>query len=195
MRQGAPWDRPMRPASSVYGVKPWHTWGRAIQVTVTEFNVLSFLQPQQVSAIARVEYKRPETWRFLFWATLDQLSTAPAPVGDVLIRFNLNIGVGQHFFALNSAASLLLPISGGPGTEGWTNQLVTNNQVLADGGTPFQGFQDTVTAQSIVVGASVFSDSSFPAGSSATVTVGAFFAPNVHVRPSWFNGIFKGEED
>jgi len=173
------------------GLAPWHTWGRAIQTSVTA-SALTIFQGVSVNGLVNVVYKRPETWRFFLWASLDNFT--PAAAGAVRIQFNINTGVGQHFFAINKAATLLLPVAAGIGSEAWTNQLVTNGQVLADGVTSFQGFQDSIVGQAIIVGATVYPQG-LTLADTATVTVGAFFSPNVHVRPEWWNGIFKAGED
>src|SRR5688572_19009058 len=72
---------------------PWHMWGTSAQVRVPDVSAGTNFQVTQ--QLARVNYKRPETWSFLLEA---ELLKVPAPVAGnmlVIVEFELIAGVGR----------------------------------------------------------------------------------------------------
>jgi hypothetical protein len=175
---------------SKVGAPPWHLWG------TTETMKAVSGQSVPTSQLARIDYKRPETWRFLFFARV--LGTTPAQTGgagrNVVVVFSVQVGLGRSQSTLGDPSGLT-----GAAFELYNIQVPTQVGTLFYS-TSVHGPQrdSTVTpspqttndiellpAQSIQCTARVVANLDNP-GDVALVEVAAYFSPNVHIRPEWF---------
>lgn len=182
------------------GLPPWHMWGVSEIVDVSTPGTVAPIQ--QVSAqLARVQYKRPETWAFLFWSRVVS-AVPPAPAANQLnitVDFYVTAGTGRSVFApsimpVNETGTALSfvqfryqrgagPPLAGHRTFKWATEGRTPvYDELAP--TPFQGTVRTIVADNINCVAAVNISCLDPFV--LKVEVGASFAPVSHVRPDWF---------
>lgn len=191
------------------GVTPWHMWGSQADGAVR----LTGVDVQQASSqLARVNYKRPDTWSFCFVLNLLTFTDVLTPAGAVQIfaHFDLTLGVGRSSNTLRDFAVLKI---------GRTFPFLTPSlmpaQVFTTVGGAFEDIDGTIArtpngsvdfpssdvqceARILVTGSTTLS---------ITYSVSAYFAPRTHVRPEWLgtatgtkqagNGIprFNGGED
>ncbi len=73
------------------GSPPWHMWGNQLEV-----NLVATAAPFDIEStqLVNINYGRPETWSWLFWAQVVADSGIGNP-GVVQVRFNLTTGVGR----------------------------------------------------------------------------------------------------
>ena len=158
---------------------PWHMWGSQSTVPL----VSTFTSPVVTSSqLCNVKYKRPDTWRFLFFGKLIQSDTVPFGSGTVHARFNLTFGVGRSTFTLAPAIDLT-----------WDPTQVGEprfcTEILDSQGRPFGQFP----AETIMV----ICDANYQSALgtfNCQVEVGAFVAPVHHARPDWLADDFSGGE-
>jgi hypothetical protein len=159
-------------------------WGTIETLTSPVVTAIAAFQTQQLS---RVNYKRPETWHWLFFA---RLVSGPVPVGDgntvtCGIAFNLTVGLGR--------ASVTLPefevfrfnygSSGPPPEPKWSTTGIRPERTPGDD-PDYTIFQ--MVAQDIQCAALVTtSGDGIPPNVPIIVELGAFFAPKNHIRPEW----------
>jgi hypothetical protein len=184
---------------------PWHLWGNSQQLTSVIGGI--GLTTAASGQLVRINYGRPETWRFLFGLTVDKPPAATfAGTIDLFARFDLIVGIGRsvyqtfdhggdsfcNFRISDTAANLV-------GRTLWT--CVTRPPFPIDG-VAFQPPTDTIVAQDLQCSCRLQSAAGITpvAGQPITATVHAYFAPNVHIRPEWFSdmhgdeGRFRGAE-
>jgi hypothetical protein len=185
---------------------PWHLWGSSVILDGTRGTGIDYLTNQ----VLRVNYKRPEHWRFWFGARLLGGDVVAGPLDtQVEIVFNLILGIGRSAFDTRQAALtsgnfcrflFTVPVGSIPG------QNVLNTKYRTTVLSPLTNDQDVTSAteidhivaediqceaaMSIVVGA---------AGQRVVAEATAFFAPNMHMRPDWFRDApdkvcFRGAE-
>lgn len=174
-------------------IPPWHMWGSSSNAELQGSPLVS--SSVETNQLARIEYRRPDTWSFLFVCKfLDILVASPVAIA---VDFQLIIGVGRETVTLNpfirfefGAAELLpsVPV------------VKYATQAQSPPPSPFLFSPVTVNtttefpAQSISCNAIVFSEGSINAGNVAKFNVAAFFAPRTHIRPDWFKHDFTGAE-
>jgi hypothetical protein len=176
---------------TVEGIAPWHMWGSEATVIVPHGNPITF-NVQQVQQLARIHYKRPETWTFLFFAELIA-GTDNGGASQLDCNFDLTIGVGRssvtlkQFCNLRFDWTLFAPVNQPLFSSASPNKAQvafgfppTSNGVMTD----FPADDVQCTCQLVPGG---FTEET-------TVRVGAFFAPRTHIRPEWFrsNPDFRG---
>ncbi len=189
---------------------PWLMWGGKQTLKVPLQVGASSIQGQQLVKIA---YARPESWRFLFFA---QVLGVPYPTGSTIhtptvqltIDFNVSPGIGR-------ATPDMVFIPGTiPGSEqhGFLRFVIAGAPVLANArkwatqtlGPPLDdtaaapvplNITDVIVGQDIQVNVRVQASSSSSFTDPLILEVGAFFAPNVHIRPEWFKGRMANVED
>ncbi|HWO12534.1 MAG TPA: hypothetical protein VNN80_23720 [Polyangiaceae bacterium] len=195
---------------------PWHMWGGQVNWNLVAPNAATALTSSSLAnQIARVNYKRPETWAFWFSARiLDH--TVQTEGKAVSVLFDIVPGIGRASFdtrvpsppappgnpqpAFCTMRWVISPGSRvGPADRKYTTQvrgpaLIDN----ADPGDPDQfGFLiDRIVAEDLQVMATLVVDS-FDAPlviNRLTVEAQAFFAPLSHIRPDWFADQFLGGE-
>lgn len=175
-------------------VKPWHLWGSEQTVIVPDAGVT--VNSVGSVQLARVNYKRPETWTFYLGARL-LAGPSSALTQAVFVAFDLTLGVGRssttilgfRTFNLNWTVTppinVQLSATTAPNVSGWTSAPVTD------------GFIETFPSQDIQCTARC----AIPATQAGvTVSVAAYFAPRSHIRPDWYGSgndrqhpLFSGE--
>lgn len=172
-------------ASNLLGqsMPPWHLWGGSEVVTFSEGNA-------QTRQLAKVAYKRPETWHFFLYARPTSLpGFSPGDDVRVTVDFDLTIGVGRNTVLMNNVERFVWHITSGAssGLPKYATSLLgpVRNEltpVVAD-----LNYITELTASDIQIQAQMSLIAvGGPNPASATVEVAAFFAPKSHVRPDWF---------
>jgi hypothetical protein len=193
-----PWLRQSTP--------PWHMWGNQQEVVALAVsgNTNRPLQQQ----LLKISYKRPETWHWLFSATLLEGPQAIAGFANgVVVTFDLTVGIGRtsitmpafETFQWSWVGPLLAPVQ----NQIWSTQARAPNRVFftPTPAVPIDNVVDQIVAEDIQLGVSV----SFAANGGSVgdfrVLVAAQFAPKSHVRPDWFlpenaplESVFPGDE-
>jgi hypothetical protein len=156
-----------------FPLAPWHMWG-----TSEVMDLSGSAQEFQAHQLVRINYGRPDSWRFLFAV---QLISDLVALDTLEIDFDVTLGVGRSSVALPifSQFTFAGPVLGG------TTLFKTKDS------TPNAG--EIVVAQDIQVTARMRGN--FNPALTKSVTATAFFAPNVHIRPEWFEAQFRGEEN
>jgi hypothetical protein len=184
-------------------IAPWHMWGTHATVTVPHPSS-SATQFQQSQQLARINYKRPETWHFLFAA---KLLAAPDGVAgnnvDVIVDFDLAVGVGRTAVQLQGRpgepgfARLVFHYAGAAsaqlGVTKWTTQTQTETSNLIPA-TPVVLPLVEFPAQDIQCSVRVVTQSASADDLPTLVEVHSYFAPKNHIRPDWFRGAMRGDE-
>lgn len=193
-------------------VSPWHMWGSEGTIECVS-GVVAATPSRPVNAqLARVNYRRPETWGFIFSA---EVVAAPAStVADFYIQVNFNVmaGVGRSVWVSGGPRTLDYDTLGpeaafakfqwysASGARTWRKKWtsIAVSPVLVESATPAEvvNGRDTsfIVADSIQCEASVAAISTGADGPlPVKVSVGAYFAPLNHVRPDWFCKNFTGE--
>lgn len=168
--------------------EPWILWGETISITHVH---VANAPPLQTTQLARAHYKRPESWRWLFVATI---TATDSTTGSLIVRWQPSVGVGRSSVTLFNfdAFTFLFPLTTVP------NQIFAGNVIGPSRTTgvspPNQSsIFDVIVAQDIQLGAQL-SFAGMTNGSTTTLVLDAYFAPNVHVRPDWFMRNFAGDE-
>jgi hypothetical protein len=160
---------------------PWHMWGNQLPI-----NLIATGAPADVvsSQLVRINYGRPETWSWLFWAQVLSDTGAGDP-GVIQVRFNLILGVGRTALTMNDfvvfAFGAPLPT---PTLRYTTSTTDPEGRILSD----FPSEDIQLNVNSIVTGGAA-------PGTAIQLQVGAFFSPKSHIRPEWYEGQFRGDED
>jgi hypothetical protein len=171
---------------------PWHMWGNSVRLLGQGAgHPVNF-----TNQVARINYRRPENWRFFLGARLTGGDVVGGPVPlACTISFALILGVGRSVFLTKDRTGLpifmtftfLVPIGSQPGLT------VNNVKYVTTVDTP--PIDDNVVGSTRTIDHFVAQDVQCQAtltivtGSPTETVIGeatAFFAPNVHVRPDWF---------
>lgn len=174
------------------GVKPWHLWGSEQVVQVAATGSVS-------TQLARVSFKRPDTWSFLLVASLIQCPVIPAGGPRVMqVFFDLTLGVGRSSTTIQGFRKFQIDFQvGGPApalpVSFWTTTAPNVEAfdqatgVFATDGNVLDFPTEDIQCQARIVSNL----------SPITVSVGSYFAPRTHIRPDWFspeaNERFNGE--
>jgi hypothetical protein len=185
---------------------PWLMWGNSQIVKVP----LIVGQAQSVGQqLVKIAYGRPESWRFLFYVrVIDVPLNAPTdhPITQLTVDFNLDTGIGRATAKLDKLPnSLNQPgferyiFAGNPLNPQAANAFKWSTSVygpLRDDvhANPPSNFTDVIVGQDIQLNVVVTSTCSMDEPA-LSLEIGAFFAPNVHIRPEWFKGKMGQEED
>jgi len=170
-------------------VDPWHLWGQSKQLIVTSGGVVT--TPRTSGQIARVGYKRPDTWSFLLAAVIvgaQGPGGSPVSPGNLSVQFDVTVGIGLSQITLAPfGRPLVFQWAGVPtiGTQKWFT--VAQSPVINDqDATPQTVQSNTLAAQSIQCQATCILQTPTN-GDQLTVDVSAYFAPRTHIRPDWFD--------
>jgi hypothetical protein len=179
---------------AVNPIAPWHMWGTTQRMTLSAPNPTITVSSQ----LARVNYRRPEHWRFFFGARLIGGDTVPA--GNTVtyqISIDIIIGVGRSQFDTQEKAAVFKfypftsfrwDVPGGQFPDGYkkwaTSALSPPVDAPSDTTYPTRLPVDHFVAQDIQCQA-VLQQTSGPQNA-VIAEVTAYFSPNVHVRPDWF---------
>jgi hypothetical protein len=172
---------------------PWLMWGNS-QVIDYDANILGAGEGgvivQSPGQVARIDYGRPETWRFLLSAKLLNVGTF-SEINSIDVFFDLNIGVGRSQVWLTDFEHYTFPNPLVNNEMIWSTSVVGPLRTPADD--PTLNVVQLLTAETIQVAARArFLD--FNATDHVQVEVTAMFTPNTHIRPEWSNGDFPGGE-
>jgi hypothetical protein len=184
---------------------PWHMWGSE-QIVTLDPSAGGFQNTQQV---AKISYRRPETWRFLLTGRLEGLAPTVATVQDVYAQFDLAVGIGRSVYDTQKSESVVTPPQFNcfaqfywavpptimPGAQNWNRKYLTCVRAPPhdDSDQTDRLLIDHFVAQDIQCRVRCILTAGEP-GVQVRVAVGAYFAPNVHVRPDWSSGQFRGAE-
>jgi hypothetical protein len=160
-------------------------WGSEQTITVAQ------LTPEYVrttAQLARIHYKRPETWEFLFWVKVLSCNGVPG-TWNFQVEFELTVGVGRSVIQLPLPPFLFETSLSGPFpiTKFATSmQLPIIHEGSAAPTVPNVVPQifDHFPAEDIQCSAGA-SFAGIPTGIVVVANVGAFFAPRSHIRPEW----------
>jgi len=181
--QAQPWLRTPNP--------PWHMWGTTENVP-TSSGGGGFTPPINGSAqLVKINYKRPETWHFLFYARLVQgEATDIVQFGQSIVEFDVTVGHGRASVTMQNFERLTIewqPSRAAPiGVALYSTEVYGPNRTMDI--TPAAQRENRISeivAQDIQVSARVRNGSNFP--TNLITEVGAFFAPKTHVRPDWMS--------
>lgn len=185
------------------GTTPWHTWGSSALLTVRSGAVGPANATVAASQLCRIQYHRPETWRFMFWGRLVGGDVDPAVTTSVHALFDVMIGVGRSVMDTQKAILGVpvnfnafcqfrwnVPATVVPGSQNFNTKYLTRVRApIHDdslGAAAYYHEIDQFPAEDIQCRVRLVM-SAGGAGIAVTAEVGAFFAPNVHVRPDWFS--------
>jgi hypothetical protein len=184
---------------------PWLMWGNKQTMKIPL--IIGNAQTSG-SQLLKIAYGRPESWRFLFMArVIAQPLANPAdhPVTELIVDFNVDTGIGRATANLDRLpASTNQPgferyiFAGNPivptnaNAFKWSTSVPGPNRL--DVGTNVPNMTDVIVGQDIQVAVSVLSTCSMDQPN-LILEVGAFFSPNVHLRPEWFKKEFRGDEE
>lgn len=192
------------------GPPPWHMWGGSIVATST-IPLTGVAQNQGVQ-IAKVAYKRPESWNFLFYAEL--LATpAVQDTSVILVDFDIMIGIGRTVVTLGRSDTPAPEAGTSENTRGYARLrwdtanprfdsqrkwTTVGTMPIPDDQEPTVGsrISEYFVAQDIQCKARVYVSGTV--GFTYRVAVSAMFAPRTHIRPDWFQDApdlqFRGAE-
>lgn len=177
------------------GPQPWQTWGNT---QLQELQANAFTNPnifEKQITLARVQYNRPETWRFLLSGRIvgGGAPTVGAQQANLAVWFELFTGIGRSAIKLPFWVTLpgwvwnggaAVPIN----VVEWTNQAPTSDVATSlTGGvvTTSQVFSDEIVGQDMTLVAHANYVTDVPGAPPLVVEVSGHFAPNVHIRPDW----------
>lgn len=186
---------------------PWFMWGTSRRLTIDSTGRDPDVAASVSVQLARVAYKRPETWSFWFGARLigSQPYVGPAFVS---VLFDIAIGVGRSNFVTGpepvpNVFPLPSPFDKVPfckfvfsvpatqtGSEQpfkWTTQVPTPrlDDRSPEGDNSFQVI-DRIPAQDIQCNATLLVlPITVPSAQLYEVEAHAYFAPRTHIRPDW----------
>lgn len=195
---------------------PWHMWGNSQVVRTTMTGGIFTGGAAATVQLAKIQYRRPETWRFVFFSRIIE-ATAINPDENIIVDFDVIVGVGRTNFTLGP---LVAPTPGLMFSQPQRTRGFVRHWYVSGAGPLFlygelykwsshglsppvndqdaftQRANDLLTAQDIQVNARVGGVSEFGSNNPVVIEVGCFFAPNAHVRPDWFNDVnqFLGGE-
>jgi len=179
---------------------PWHLWG-----TENQFSVSNTTGTQQTLQLARVKYKRPETWSFLCWAKIDAIEGADATDTKISVVFDFFVGLGRTTLNFKGAptgvpgpfnvqpglVNFQFPIGAIQGSNCWTTSSQAQGQIATDFATALTPLIDHFPADEIQVSATVAAV--IVSAYTVKLSAGCMLAPRTHVRPDWFAHKFPDE--
>ncbi len=175
------------------GIHPWHMWGGLATVnSSTTTPAFTYSTTQQ---LCRVSYKRPESWRFLFFAKL--LTSDNHSPATFEVDFNVIPGVGRGSVNLQPFEKFIFKLPIGPLPPGgqadkWSTSV--NGPVRDDTSlVTVPNVVDSFVAQDIQISFTAAVSLTVP-GDTLQAQVGCLLAPWHHARPDWVLRDFAGEE-
>lgn len=174
---------------------PWLMWGNSEVIT---FSVGASETPPEGAVdvpapnqLSKVDYGRPETWRFLLYAQILNVQAA-SETEKIDLYFDLNIGIGRSNSWLNNFEHFVFDHPITVGDVIWSTSVL--GPARSATATATENVVELLTAEAIQV-RSHASITNFGSGSTVQIEVASYFTPNNHVRPEWFSGQFSGGED
>ncbi len=176
-------------------IPPWHMWGATAPVRLERVTGgPTFLEAS--AQLARINYKRPESWRFLFFAHVfrSQISNAIPVILDV--EFSVQTGVGRGNLNLNPFENFrfILPVGSGGSVSKWSGSVnaPVRDDTLSPPEVPLK--IDAIVGEDIQIGYHVSCSIGGVVGDVIDAEVGVALAPWHHARPDWEVHKFVGEE-
>lgn len=176
---------------------PWQMWASDAQLIVTA--PVGLPGPQLTTPqLSRVDYGRPETWQFFFFANLAESN--PGPGGspcEYTIAFDVFLGNGRS--AISIPNFCVMKIGSNDASPSFSRRWTTSTRAPVYDPLETEGpIISEFVAQSINCSARVqITAGSVTDPAIGNVIVSASFAPKSHVRPEWFrpSSKFRGGED
>jgi hypothetical protein len=186
------------PCDMKQGIPPWHMWGDSKQVGPIVGVGTGTGVPIDTQQIVRINYHRPETWRWLWEVTVNggNIQNVEGGGGTLAVVLQVTTGLGRTKMTVPLGRFVFqIPI----GPIGVPRQKFTNNvngpvpddNAIAPPPTP--NVIDNFVGQDIQV--QVLSQFFGTAGDTVNFETTALFAPNAHIRPEWTSGLYPGAED
>ncbi len=178
-------------------IPPWHMWGGLVNVNATTTTPgLNYTTQQQ---LCRIEYHRPESWRFLFFARVLGSDNHSPAIFDV--QFQIIPGVGRASVNVKPFEEYKFKLPIGPlppGTvmEKWSTSVngpVRDDTAAVPADPPTPNVVDSFTAQDVQVSVTASVALTVP-GDNLQAEIGCLLAPWHHARPDWVLRDFAGEE-
>lgn len=187
------------------GIPPWHLWGNSQIIETRQTGGTGVGSAPGTGQMAKVAYGRPETWNWIFAATLLEAPTPglPGTSMQVDLYWDLIIGIGRSAIVLESFEHFRWDCNN-PNPAPINSQLystsVKGNRLESQQGvthTTDPTDIDQFVAQDIQLKCRLILTTSGN-GFTAKVEASAQFAPKTHMRPDWFlpshNAAFRGAE-
>src|SRR5262245_7494157 len=175
--QSAPWALP-----------PWHMWGTTETISIP---IAGAAQVRLTQQLGRIQYKRPESWHFLFTQRIVSGESPPLLSYGWSTRFNVTTGLGRASVTLPSfwvfSAQIVAPATLPVGQVLWSNIGIRPPGFTGDTG----GTLVELVGQDIQISVDVALTSAIFPLQPLVLEVGSFWAPKNHIRPDWFND-FEG---
>lgn len=185
------------------GIPPWHLWGGTQQIDAINAGAAFPSQPS-AGQLAKISYKRPDTWHWVFAAKVLAAASLPlvGNVASIGVFFDLTIGVGRaqvQFPSFEAFSWTWHGVSDAPiGSILYSTEVFGPNRVFdTSGPAPADVKTNSIKqfqAQDINIACRVLYNGTVGVGAIASVEVSAFFAPKTHIRPDWDLEHFMGGE-
>lgn len=178
------------------GMKPWHMWGGLVNFSAsTTTPAFTFSKTQQ---LCRIEYHRPETWRFLFFARL--LTSDNHSPATFQVDFEIIPGIGRGSINLNPFERYIFklpigPLPSGP-VEKWSSSVigpVRDDTAAVPPAVPQPNVIDSFVAEDCSISVTGAVSLTVP-GDTLQAEMGVLVAPWHHARPDWSIQNFAGGE-
>lgn len=171
-------DDPNEGRHAAMGLPPWHMWGSSYILQSSVAGIATASTPQLV----RINYGRPECWRFLAHVACP----AGTPAGaSATINFKAIMGIGRCSVTLSPLAQFVIGASIVIGASSWQTRSFQPN---FDGTLTTTNPDDQMVAQDIQGWAELSLNSQ---ATNVPFQVSLMFGPNVHIRSDWYKGIFE----
>ncbi len=177
-------------------IPPWHMWGGLVNFNATTTTPgFTFTKTQQ---LCRVEYHRPESWRFLFFARL--LGSENHSPAIFQVDFSIIPGVGRGSLNLQPFETFKFKLPIGPlpagAVEKWSSSVVgpvRDDTLPVPPDVPQPNVVDSFVAQDVQISVTGSVVLTVP-GDTLQAEMGCLLAPWHHARPDWQLHNFSGEE-
>jgi len=171
---------------------PWLMWGNSqpIDFQAIGAGTEGDTEVPAASQFLRIDYGRPETWRFLFFAQITNWAVQ-SEIATLDVFFDLTPGLGRSQCTIRGFEHFVFSA---PATNQFLWSTSVNGPIRDPDADDTSNKIELIPAQSITLGARLVIGA-LNQNDLVQVTVHAYFAPNTHVRPEWINGMFPGGED
>jgi len=175
------------------GQPPWHMWGSTERYNVTIPAGDSGNDNASVQ-LARIEYKRPETWSFFL---AGRVVAGDAPLATITIRldFDIILGVGRSAFQTRARGSQAFQtfrwdLSPGLGVQSLGPKWCTEARTppTDDSDPNSTTIVSSFPSETISVESRLFASVGAPQAADLNYVIEAssYFAPRTHIRPDWY---------